>query len=110
MNTFVKLALDATVKPEVEAQIAALKANKAANIAIIEADIAKGEKTAVEAVAHFVMSTVKASPSIQNAVNTEVIPVVESALGNALGAFEAAELPTLYDEGVAFLEKIDSEI
>lgn len=105
MSPFVKAILDATVKPFADREIAALKANQAANVAAIEAEIGTGGNF-VGATLSTLIAGIKANPFVTAAIDV-LAPTLTAELTAALGA-GAQDVPSLYAAGLAFLEKEDA--
>lgn len=83
--------------------VTSLQTNQAANIATIEASVGGGATTAEAAVAGFLTSEAK-----KDAVLGVIVPLVEPELVSVLSALVAkgnADVPTLYAEGITWLQK-----
>lgn len=99
-----KLALD-WAKPYVAAEVETLKENKATNIATAEAYLNAEELTASQAIAKVIAAPLQRVPIIGGFAVTWV----ENELKTVLTEGES-DLPTLYDQGIAWLEKEETDL
>jgi hypothetical protein len=106
VSPFIKGLLDKLVKPAADKFIANVKAARADEIAKAEALVASGT-AAVPAVVDGLLGHVKASPIVSFA-EAEFVPDLEAQITAKLGGLSTTEIPTLFDEGVAFLDHLDS--
>lgn len=109
MMPWEKWLLDTFVKPTVDKEVATLKTERDANIAILEADAAAGGATGSTAVVAFLESKVKSSNPLVSELEALGTPLAETGIAAALTGVEGG-IPEAYDAGVAFLEKVDSEV
>ena len=105
MSPFIKALLDHLVKPTADSLIAELKANEAANIAAIEAQVGNGTN-ALDAVVTKLTAGLKVNTFFAAAVEI-FAPQLLNGIHAAIDVGEAT-VPELYAEGLAFLEKEDS--
>lgn len=108
MSPFIKSLADALLKPAADKVVAALKADEATDIAKLEADVAAGGEL-IPTVVNFFLGKVKTTNPFIAEAEAIALPPVEADLQGLL-AKEAANIPALYAAGLAYFEKVDSEL
>lgn len=108
MSPFLKKLADLVLKPGADAVVADLKANEAADIAKLEADVAAGGAL-VPTVVSFFTGKIKTNNPIVAEAEALALPPIESEITSLLGNAEQ-NIPALYAAGLTYFEKVDSEL
>jgi large-conductance mechanosensitive channel len=111
LNPFIKSLADALLKPAADKIVAALKADEAADLAQLEAAVANGGELVPTVVNFFIAKIHSTNPFVEEAEQLLQLaePTIEADLNAALTKADA-NIPALYAAGLAYFEKVDTEL